>query len=226
MALSRTFSIDEWMGELVDKAVNEFGQRIAFIGLQGSYRRNEATDSSDIDVVVILDHLTMADLTKYRAIISQMPHKEKACGFISGKGELVGWEKSELFQFYHDTQPIHGKLDFLLPLITPQDIRRAVKIGAGNLYHACCHNYLYDNSRDILSALYKSSFFILQAKHFIETGRYIGSKGELLTRLNGIDKEMLTMCMERGRLVTAEEREFAAYHDNILSWSGSLLRSF
>jgi len=174
-----TFFIDDWIDELVLKIKNEFRDRIDFIGLQGSYKRKEANDSSDIDIVVILNELTVQDLKKYQAIISRMPYKEKACGFISGKREIIGWEKSDLFQFYHDTQPIYGSMDYLLPLIHKEDVKRAVKIGACNLYHACCHNFLYESSAEILSALYKSSFFILQAKYFDETNQYISSKIEL-----------------------------------------------
>ncbi|SNS88137.1 Nucleotidyltransferase domain-containing protein [Anaerovirgula multivorans] len=97
------FFIDEWIDKLVSKIKNEFGDRLAFIGLQGSYKRKEADDSSDIDIVVILNELAVQDLKKYRAIISKMPYKEKAFGFISGKSEIIGWEKSDLFQFYYDT---------------------------------------------------------------------------------------------------------------------------
>ncbi len=39
----------------------------------------------------------------------------------------------------------------------------AVKIGVRNLYHGCCHDFLYEKSSEILSALFKSVFFILQA---------------------------------------------------------------
>ncbi|WP_186450860.1 nucleotidyltransferase domain-containing protein [Sporomusa sp. KB1] len=91
------FFINDWIDELVTKIKNEYRDRVAFIGLQGSYKRKEANDSSDIDIVVILNELTMKDLQKYRAIISQMPYKEKACGFISGQSEISNWEKSDLF---------------------------------------------------------------------------------------------------------------------------------
>ena len=85
------FFIDDWVDKLVSKIKNEYGDRVAFIGLQGSYKRKEASDSSDIDIVVILNELTMQDLKKYRVIISQMPYKEKACGFISGQSEILNW---------------------------------------------------------------------------------------------------------------------------------------
>jgi len=219
------FFIEEWINLLASKIKNEFGDRLSFIGLQGSYKRKEANDNSDIDIAVILNELTMQDLKKYRAIISQMPYKEKACGFISGKSEIKGWEKSDLFQFFYDTQPIYGSIDYLLPLIDKEDVKRAVKTGAGNLYHACCHNFLYENSPEVLSTLYKSAFFVLQAKYFNETNRYIGSKEEMVKHLTGIDKEILQVCMDREKLTAMNEDDLIIYYDKILSWSSALLQS-
>ncbi len=220
------FFIDDWIDELVIKIKNEYGDRVTFIGLQGSYKRKEASDSSDIDIVVILNELTMKELKKYRAIISQMPYKEKACGFISGQSEISSWEKSELFQFYYDTRPIYGSIDYLLLLVNKEDVNRAIKIGACNLYHACCHNFIYEESAEMLSALYKSAFFILQAKYFDETNQYIGSKTDLEKHLNGIDKEMLNICIDRKKLTAMDGVDLALYYDKILSWSSNLLQTY
>ena len=45
------------------KVVNEtFGDSVWFVGLQGSYGRGEANDTSDIDIVVILDQLSVTDI--------------------------------------------------------------------------------------------------------------------------------------------------------------------
>ncbi|MFD1174856.1 nucleotidyltransferase domain-containing protein [Paenibacillus puldeungensis] len=221
-----SFSIEDWIDELVSKIKDEFGDRVAFIGLQGSYQRKEASDSSDIDIVMILDELAMSDLKKYRAIISQMPYKEKACGFISGRNEILCWEKSDLFQFYHDTQPIYGSLDDLLSLIDKADIKRAIKIGACNLYHACCHNFIYDNSSEMLAALYKSAFFILQAKYFDETNQYLSSKAEMMTHVEGIDKEILKICMDRNRLTVMDEADLGPYYEKMFSWSSDLIQVY
>jgi uncharacterized protein len=220
------FLIDDWMNEIVSKIKNAFGAKVTFIGLQGSYKRKEANDSSDIDVVVILNEVTMQDLKKYRTIISKMPYKEKACGFISGQREIIGWEKSDLFQFYYDTQPIYGNIDYLLPLIDREDIKRAIKIGACNLYHAGCHNFLYENSSELLSALYKSSFFILQAKYFYKTNQYICSKTDLIKQLDGMDKEIMEICMDRKKLVTMDEATLLFYYDKIIAWSSGILQSY
>ena len=113
----------------------------------------------------------------------------------------------------------------MLPLIDKEDVKRAVKIGACNLYHACCHNFLYENSPEILSALYKASFFILQAKYFDETNQYISSKTELMKNLNGIDKEILNICMDRKKLIAMDEAHLVLYCDKIISWSSGILNS-
>ncbi|OZV12066.1 nucleotidyltransferase [Tissierella sp. P1] len=221
-----TFFIDDWINELVSKIKKEYGDNVIFIGLQGSYKRREAGDNSDIDIVVILNELTMEDLKRYREIIFKMPYGEKACGFISGQNEILSWEKSDLFQFYYDTQSIYGSIDYLLPLIDKGDVKRAIKIGACNLYHGCCHNFIYENSSEVLSVLYKSAFFILQAKYFYETNEYIGSKIDLEKRLDGIDKEILNICIEREKLTAMDESDLVLYYDKIISWSSNLLQSY
>jgi uncharacterized protein len=220
------FLIDSWLEELVEKIKNEFADHVLFIGLQGSYKRKEANAGSDIDVVVILATLTIEDLKKYKNIIAQMPYKGKACGFISGKREIMGWEKSDLFQFYYDTKPIYGNIDYLLPLIEQQDIKRAIKIGACNLYHAGCHNFIYENSVEILAALYKSAFFILQAKYFYGTKKYISNKAELVSKLKGIDKEILEICMDRERIREIDEASLSTYSDKIITWSSGLMQDY
>ena len=171
--------IKNWIAEFTNKVGQTFPNRVWFIGLQGSYGRDEATDTSDIDVVVILDVLRIDDLKVYRDMLDTLSNRELICGFISGKDELLNWETSDLFQFYYDTTPIKGTLDCLLEKIDRQAIKRAIKIGACNIYHACVHNFVHEKSDDILRALYKSAVFVLQAIWFYETDKYIKSKAEL-----------------------------------------------
>ena len=171
--------IKSWVLEFTNRVEQIFSDRVWFIGLQGSYGRGEATETSDIDVVVILDELRINDLKVYRDMLDTLSNRELVCGFISGKGELLNWETSDLFQFYYDTTPIKGTLDCLLEKIDRQAIKRAIKIGACNIYHACVHNFVHEKSDDILRALYKSAVFVLQAIWFYETDKYIKSKAEL-----------------------------------------------
>ena len=99
-----------WAKMLAEKALARFGARVWFMGLQGSVRRGAATESSDIDFVLILDRLDTADLSAYRELVRSMPDSEKACGFVSGRKELLAWPRADLFQFYHDTEALYGML--------------------------------------------------------------------------------------------------------------------
>ena len=117
-------------------------------------------------------------------MLDTLPNRELVCGFISGKDELLNWETSDLFQFYYDTAPIKGTLDCLLEKIDKHTVKRAIKIGACNIYHACVHNFVHEKSDDILRSLYKSAVFVLQAVYFYETGKYIKSKTELQNAIN------------------------------------------
>ena len=182
-----SFSIDEWMEKYISAVQNQFHDRIWFLGLQGSYGRGEATDKSDIDVVLILDSVSAEDLDIYSKMLDTLPNRDKVCGFVSGKNELLSWEASDLFQFYYDTAPILGSLDELLNKIHEEDIRRAIRIGACNVYHMCVHNFVHEKSEDILKSLYKSASFTLQAIGFLETGRYEKKKTDLLPLLNDKD---------------------------------------
>lgn len=177
-----------WLPKFQQKLIETFGNRIFFLGLQGSYARGEATESSDIDLVVILDELNADDISRYNTMLDTMPHREFICGFLAGKAELMKWEASDLFQFYYDTKPIYGNLDELLSLIDAEAIDRAIKIGACNIYHGTVHNMLYEKSNEILKGLYKSASFVLQAICFRETGKYISSQKELLQLLSNENK--------------------------------------
>ena len=109
--------ITVWIEDFLQALNETFANRVWFVGLQGSYGRGEATETSDIDIVVILDQLSVTDIQKYNAMLDTLPHRELICGFISGKDELLNWEPSDLFQFYYDTTPIKGSLDELLSVI-------------------------------------------------------------------------------------------------------------
>lgn len=189
--------ISAWTSEFVRALKATFPYRVWFVGLQGSYGRGEATESSDIDMVVILDELSVSDIYSYNKMLDTLPHRELVCGFLSGKDELLRWEPSDLFQFYYDTKPIEGNFDDLLFLIDRTAIDRAIKIGACNIYHGCIHNMLYEKSEDILKELYKSASFVVQAIAFRQTGKYISAQKELISSVplveQGIIKTFLSL---------------------------------
>ncbi|MEE1115923.1 MAG: nucleotidyltransferase domain-containing protein [Clostridia bacterium] len=172
--------INDWTNTFLNALNDAFRTRIWFVGLQGSYGRGEATEMSDIDVVVILDEVSATDIKDYNAMLDTLQHRELICGFISGKTELLNWESSDLFQFYYDTKPIMGNLDELLPLIDAAAVDKAIKTGVCNIYHGCVHNMLHEKSEDILRALYKSASFVVQAIVYEQIEAYISSQRELL----------------------------------------------
>ena len=172
--------ITVWMQDFLQTLNETFANRVWFVGLQGSYGRGEATETSDIDVVAILDGLSASDIQTYNTMLDTLPHRELICGFLSGKDELLQWEPSDLFQFYYDTTPIKGSLDELLTVIDEAAVSRAIKIGACNIYHGCVHNMLHEKSEDILRGLYKSASFVVQAIAFKHTGNYIKHQSRLL----------------------------------------------
>ena len=172
--------ITVWMSNFLQTLNKTFKNRVWFVGLQGSYGRGEATETSDIDVVVILDELFAKDIQIYNDMLDTLPHRDLICGFLSGKNEIMNWEPSDLFQFCNDTTPIKGTLDEVIALIDESAINRAIKIGACNIFHGCVHNMLHEKSEDILRGLYKSASFVVQAIVFKQTGNYIKYQEELL----------------------------------------------
>ena len=172
--------ITTWMQNFLQTLNKTFENRVWFVGLQGSYGRGEATETSDIDVVVILDELSAKDIQIYNDMLDTLPHRKLICGFLSGKNEIMNWEPSDLFQFCNDTTPIKGTLDEVFALIDENAINRAIKIGACNIFHGCVHNMLHEKSEDILRGLYKSASFVVQAIVFKQTGNYIKYQEELL----------------------------------------------
>ena len=211
--------IKTWVPQFVNKVEQSFGNRIWFIGLQGSYGRNEATDASDIDVVVILDELRIDDLKTYRDMLDTLPNRDLICGFISRKAELLNWEASDLFQFYYDTEPIKGNLDALLEKIDKRSVRRAIKIGACNIYHACVHNFVHEKNYDILRSLYKSAVFVIQAVWFYETGNYIKSKTELQSAIYPPSAVLDTA----QKLKCGEKVQFDAMSELLINWTKTVI---
>jgi len=214
--------IDEWMMSLSEKLKTTFGERLLFLGLQGSYQRDEARSDSDIDVVIILDFLTMEDLERYKSIISTMPDNDKACGFISGKKEFQKWPKHELFQFSNDTRFYHGDLNELLPEIVRVDIINGVKIGASNLYHFCCHNYLYGKKEE-LKEIYKGTFFVLQGAYYLRNNKYIKCKEKLIPLLDGVEKQILTVSANWDTYKDTALSYPYDHYKTLLKWSSGIV---
>ena len=228
---NEVFDIQVWLEQFREKLTVLFGDRLMFLGLQGSYGRGEQTAASDIDVVVILDKVGFEDLSAYRGLLDTMEHRELICGFVAGWelicgfvagwGELEHWEKSDLAQLLYDTHPIVGSLEQVWALLSDEDIRRAVLIGACGLYHACSHNFLHARDGATLVALYKTARFTMRMRHLMRSGNYIASMGELARNVPEKDRRLL----EIAGSITGEEDEetFDHYSRLLLEWTSEVI---
>ncbi|MBQ7097456.1 MAG: nucleotidyltransferase domain-containing protein [Clostridia bacterium] len=208
--------ITAWMQNFLQTLNQTFSNRVWFVGLQGSYGRGEATETSDIDIVVILDKLSAMDIQTYNTMLDTLPHRELICGFLSGKKEIFNWEPSDLFQFCYDTTPIKGSLDEVMAVIDESAVNRAIKTGACSIYHGCVHNMLYEKSEDILRGLYKSASFVVQAIAFKQTGTYIRHQKDLLEVVCSDEREIVETFMN---LKNGAKVDFNSMSNTLFAWA-------
>ena len=212
----------EWTDKFLTALDSCFGDRIWFVGLQGSRGRGEATEGSDIDMVVILDELRAEDITAYSAMLDRLPHRELSCGFLGGRREICAWEPSDLFQLYFDTTPIWGSLDELLPLLDDSAVERAIRIGACNIYHGCVHNMVHGKNEEVLRGLYKGASFVAQAIVYRQTGRYYQHQRDLVEILSTNDQQVVDTFL---KLKNGGAVDFDAMSRLLFEWVGGLIRN-
>ena len=214
--------ISAWMAEFLEKLKMTFPDRIWFVGLQGSYSRGEATETSDIDMVVILDSLAPQDVQDYGAMLDTLPHRELICGFLSGKEEIFHWDTADLFQFCNDTTPILGSLEEVLAQVDTAAVDRAIKMGACNIYHGCVHNMLHGKKGSTLRGLYKAASFVVQAVCFRETGSYIRLQKDLLEQVSGEDRQIVETFLA---LKKGGEVDFEKMSHRLFLWAGKRIKN-
>lgn len=188
------FKTDVYLPSLIELLQERYHERLLYVGLQGSYLRNEATENSDIDIMVVIDDISVVDLDEYRKVIFSLGGYDKSCGFICGREELQNWNPLEICHLLHTTKDYFGTLAKLVPEYTENDVRNFVKMSLGNLYHEICHRYIHapkEKNIAMVPYTYRSVFFILQNLHYLNSGRFINNKKELLGVLSGKDKLIL-----------------------------------
>lgn len=83
--------LSAWLDKFPAVLDDTFPQRVWFAGIQGSYARGEATDSSDIDPVAVLDTLSTADIRAYSSMLDALPTvSSPAASFQESPGCLHG----------------------------------------------------------------------------------------------------------------------------------------
>ena len=188
--------IDEYIDELIILLKDALGERLMYIGLQGSYLRKEETKNSDIDIMAVIDNLSVEDLETYQKALVSVGNFDKSCGFICGKADLEHWNPLEIFHLLNTTKDYYGELKKLVPAYTIEDERNYVKLSLNNLYHEICHRYIHaDKDYNVikLPITCKSVFFIMQHLYYLSSGNFISTKRELLECVKGEDKTVLEL---------------------------------
>lgn len=217
--------INDYCQRLKDALLAGFGAKVCYIGLQGSYLRGEATETSDIDIMVILDTLTTKDMNLYRNIIEKLGDFEKSCGFICSRIDMANWNPLESCQLKYATKDIYGQLADFLPKWSMADEVNYIKVSLNNLYHALCHSYIHSNREQLANNLlshYKAAFFILQNIYFWENYHsgeresvFVLPKAELVKKLQGEDKEVLETTLF---LINGGQVDFDNHFELLLHW--------
>ena len=213
--------ISSWIRLYRSISFDLFKDRIQFIGLQGSYARDEANENSDIDPVLILDEFTFDDLQNYKSAMESMPASPPLCGFLSGVQELRSWLPGELFQFYYDTIPIHGSLDEIIQKPGKSQAKDAILIGACGIYHGCVYNYTHSRDHQVLMSLFKSSVFTMQAEYFLNSGIFIRKHSELRQYLSREEAYILDIA---SNLYVINDSNFDFLSRTIIDWASNLIK--
>ena len=217
------FQPDTYIAALTEKLQAEFAGRLVYVGLQGSYLRGEATETSDIDAMVVIRRMIPADLNAYRRAIESLPDAEKSCGFICGLEELQHWNPLEICHLLHTTRDCFGQLKPLVPAYTAEDVRTFVKLSLGNLYHELCHRFIHAPAAENIAAFpaaCRQVFFILQNLHYLDSGVFHGTKAALLSALSGRDRIVLEVALACRK---GEPFDFDSAFPLLLSWCQEVL---
>jgi len=217
--------IKQYLPRLTEQLKKEFTSRLVYVGLQGSYLREEATATSDIDIMIVLEDLTVSDLDHYRTVLQSVGNFEKSCRFICSRTDLANWNPLEIHHLLHNTKDYFGELSKLVPTYTEEDIRSFVKLSLNNLYHELCHRYIHADPKKNASQLpgsYKSVFFILQNLYFLKSRTHINTKAELLPLLGEPDRIVLE------RAIALSSGDTYDFHDSftlLFGWCQETLTS-
>lgn len=216
--------IECYLQDITAALKDAFGERLAYVGLQGSYLRGEASACSDIDIMVLIRSLTADDLARYRETILQLEYADRSCGFICGTDEFRFWNPLEICHVLHSTKDYYGTLTDFIPPYTEEDHRKYTLLALGNLYHALCHRYVHaepEKNKQKLHTHAKEFFFLLQDLYLIRTGVFAKNRAELLEMMTEEDCAVYRLITE-----TAQgEYAYAPAFSVLLSWCQNTMKT-
>ena len=220
--MNKVIDINEYTEKLTNELKLKFGDRLLYVGLQGSYLRGEATPESDIDIMLVFDEVHAEDLSAYRQILTELGEYERACGFVCGMDELKNWFPEEICHLLHTTSDVYGKLSEIAPAYSKKDVADYIKMSVGNLYHMLCHRRIHSEMEKNVYKLplaKRDIFFILQNLYYLEEEDFIEKKADVSSKVKGLDLEVWE-CLSKD--ITIENLD--SNLDLLLSWCRDVLK--
>lgn len=226
--MNQEFNLETWLSSILAGLRSIFGSRLLYVAHAGSWVRGEAGPASDIDINIVVDEVKPEDLAAYRRILAGLPFREKACGFICGREEMRAWPRHELFHFMNGCNVLHGGLEGIVSPPTRAEVAEYIRINASGVLHFARHTLIYSNDlpamAESLVGVYKAAFFLLQAKLFVETGKYVPSKKALAPLLaDKLDGEVFAVARSWNDLGEDRAKRPEHYFHQLADWGSALL---
>lgn len=221
--------VDEWLFEFLQKLKKKFKKRLIFVGHHGSWARGEARTESDIDTIVLLDHIDCRDLRIFKSIVSSMPDAgRRASGILLSSQELQALPRAELLQFFYGCKTLYGSIQGVVKKPAKNVLIDIIKnIASENLHHAR-HYLLYPhNLSKVVHNLkypFKNCFYALQYWVLFKTGKYIAKKDELVKYLKDDDDKKVLIVARDWYKNEKDRKQRPHYYIKLLErWSKKIL---
>jgi predicted nucleotidyltransferase len=224
------FEVDQWLADFLAKLKERFSKRLVFVAHHGSWGRGEAREESDIDCMVVVDHIDDADLAAFRDIVSSMPDAEKlGSGILMSVSELKQTPRSYLVQFFHGRKVLYGSIEGIIEPPTSEDLIGDIRIKADDNLHAARHYLLFPHDLPVvvhkLKYHFKNCFYALQSWHLLTQGKFIATKNETLERLEDPhDKEVVRVARDWFKLTDDLTARSRYYIELLERWSRGMFR--
>jgi predicted nucleotidyltransferase len=221
--------VDKWLDDFLKRLNESFKDRLIFVGHHGSWARGEAKLESDIDTIVVLDHINLHDLDVFRDIISSMPDAKKlASGALLSVHELQVWPRFDLVQLFYGCKVLHGTLNGIIEKTTAVDLIDSIKVIASANSHHARHYLLYPHDLNKvvhnLKYPFKNCFYALQAWTLLKENKYVARKNDILETLKEADDKEVVLVARDWKELEEDRTKRPLYYINLLErWSRNML---
>lgn len=220
--------VDKWLANFLKRLRKSFKDRLIFVGHHGSWARGEPKPESDIDTIVVLDHIDAHDLNVFRDIIFSMPDANLASGALFSIFELQAWPPYDLLQLFYGCKTLYGTFEGLIKKPTTADIIECIKVFASTNLHHARHYLLFPHefSKVVHNLKYpfKNCFYALQYWILLTENKYIPRKNDLIKFLKEKDDKKAVIVARDWKELEDDRTRRPLYYIKLLErWSRKML---